>query len=282
MAAHESLHDYYLHQHRDIEYYLKQCMHIPEAEMVHQLRLSIKKLRAFNKLAEQLCLTEMDEHIHMKQRVTQLYKMAGQLRDTQVQLQMLISLEESSGTEYPEFRSWLLRREKKRIERFIKKLKHPVNSATPHITHRKIEKTLAAASDITLLNAAGTVLVSLLANARKLALGRMSDNDLHRIRILSKQMRYIFSIMQHSYPAFKFNDLSVDLLREIEATTGHWHDCLVKIELLSRCIEKLQDADKSTAPKYQNLMEGSKSELHLAYEDACQIVHHRLLPAKGN
>jgi len=276
MAAYESLVEYYLHQHNHIDHYLELCLNDADAELIHELRLSIKKLRAFNLLAERLCLTDTEEHIHIKHSVKQLYKRAGQLRDTQVQIQLLLAFEAQTGIEYPEFSKWLRRREKKRIKRFGKKPKHAMPIATPIDVHLKIIDMLTKADDETIRNDAGIVLHGLFAKAQKLSKGEMNDRDLHGVRILSKQLRYIITIMQHSYPDFKFNDLSVDLLREIEEATGHWHDSLVKVESLGKCIGRLQSSDNITLAKYEKFLSASYSELHIAYSDACTLVRREL------
>jgi len=277
LAAHETIHEYYLHQHRNIENYLELCSSHPEAELVHQLRLSIKKLQAFNKLAEQLCLTDTDEHIHINNRVRQLYKMAGELRDTQVQIHLLATFEEQTCTAFPEFSKWLLKREKKRIAQFSKNPRNVMSHTTAHITHHKIGQSLALASDESILNCADTVLAGLSAKAHKLSEGTIDDQNLHRIRIITKQIRYILNIMQHSYPDFKLDEISVGSLREIEAATGHWHDSLVKVELLSKCMGKMQSIDNTTMLKYKKFLSACNSELYNAYQEACKVVKQELL-----
>lgn len=277
MAAHESIHEYYLHQHRNIELYLEQCLGHAEAELVHQLRLSIKKLQAFNKLAEQLCLTDTDEHIHINNRVRQLYTLAGELRDTQVQIHLLATFEEQTGTSFPEFSKWLLKREKKRIAQFSKNPRNVIPHTTAHSIHHKIGQGLVQASDATILNCADTVLAGLSAKAYKLSDGTIDDRNLHRIRIITKQIRYILNIMQHSYPDYKTDKIPVSSLREIEAATGHWHDSLVKVELLSKCMGKMQSIDNTTMLKYKKFLSTCNSELHNAYQEACRVVKQELL-----
>ena len=175
MAARESLQEYYLHLHQTIEHYLNLCLSHPEEELVHQLRLSIKKLRAFNKLAEQVCLTETDEHIHLKSSINQFYKTAGQLRDTQVQLQLLGLCEDKKGISYPEYHKWLQRREKKRIARIGKMPKHGISHATPAITMKKISGMLAVTDGEAVISSADLVLSRLFSEAQQMAEGTLPD-----------------------------------------------------------------------------------------------------------
>ena len=277
MAAHESIHEYYLHQHHNIEHYLELCMSHPEAELVHELRLSIKKLRAFHKLAEQLYVGDMGEHIYIKHRVRELYKIAGQLRDTQVQIHLLTSIEEKTGIEYPEYGKWLLRREKKRISRFASKPQQVVPHTTAQITHEKIGKLLALAEAETILNGAVKALSGLYLKAQNLSAGKMNERKLHMIRTFTKQMKYILNIMNHSYPDFAFGEISMNSLKEIEVAAGHWHDNLVRIELLDKFSEKMKYTEDSEKVKYQKLYSACKSELEISYNETSGIVREALL-----
>ena len=277
MAAHESIHEYYLHQHRNIENYLELCLNHPEIELVHELRLSIKKLRAFHKLAEHLNLNEIDEHIHIKRRVRKLYEVAGQLRDTQVQIHLLSTFEEQTCVVYPEFSKWLHKRELKQVSRFSKKPQQVVPHATAQSTHQKIGDILALADDETILSGAGKVLTGLFVNASELCEASMNNRALHRIRTITKRMKYIFNIMAHSYPDFKFSQVSIESLRAIEAAAGHWHDNLVRIELLERFMGKMKFTDESDKFKYQKLFNACKSELDISFSDTSLLVRKALL-----
>lgn len=278
MPAHESIHEYYLRQHRNIENYLELCLIHPEIELVHELRLSIKKLRAFHKLAEHLFLNDTDEHIHFKNRVRKLYVVAGKLRDTQVQIHMLTVFEEQTGVLYQEFKEWMQRLEKKHILRFNKKPNQVVPHATAQSTHQKIGNQLALADDETILGGAGKVLAELFLNAQSLSSGNMNDRNLHRLRTITKRIKYILNIIHHSYPDYTFNAVPVESLREIEAIAGHWHDNLVRIEMLDRFIDKVKFADDSEKFKYQKLYFACKSELDISYNEAFVTMRKELHP----
>lgn len=278
MPAHKTIHEYYLQQHRNIAHYFEQCAEGAENELVHELRLSIKKLRAFHKLAGPLCADEADEQIHVKRRLRKLFKVAGQLRDTQVQLHLLAAHEKQSGAQYPEFRKWLLKREKKQIAKFGSDPHPDLSSAKAEITHQQIGGQLAAASGKTIKNVANQVLTGLYEGACRLASGNLSDGNLHRIRTLTKQARYIISIMQYSYPRFTFNKLSVEAIREIEAVAGDWHDKLVTLELLGKCMEELHFEDEQSRHTYEKFYNECKTALDVAYFEACQVARKILLP----
>jgi len=249
-----------------------------DKEVVHELRLSIKKLRAFHKLAEELCPAEVDELIHINKRVRRLFRLAGQLRDTQVQIHMLVSVQDNAGIDYPELNKWLMKREKKRILRFGRKPLHVLTHATADATLHKIGDWLALASDEAILKGGGKVLAALNAKAMKLSAAKMNEQDLHLIRTIIKQIKYILNIMHHSYPDFRFSDVSVDSLHKIETSVGNWHDNLVRVELLDKFMGKSDyEADSQLLDKYQKLVKSCKAELNVAYKDAYRIVRNELL-----
>ena len=277
MTAHKSIHEYYMQQHRNIEYYLEQCAEKAEAELVHELRLSIKKLRAFHKLAGPLCPEDTDDLIHVKRRVRKLFRIAGQLRDTQVQLHLLGTYEQQTGEQYPEFGRWLLKREQKRMAKFGFSPQPVLPHTKAHLTHQQLGEILASASEETIKDVSNGVLTDLISRARNLASGHLSDRNLHRVRTLTKQVRYILSIMHRSFPEYTFDQVQVESLREIEAVAGYWHDNLVKLELLGKCMEKLHFEDELSRHKYEKFYNECKAALDTAYFEACRVVRKSLL-----
>ena len=175
MPAHESLHEYFLHQHRNIQNYLELCIVHAEAEMVHELRLSIKKLRAFQKLAEELCPAGVDELIQINNQVRRLFRLAGELRDTQVQIHMLVLVQDQTGIDYPEFNKWLLKREKKRISHFGSKPLRLLSHDTADTTFQQIGEWLTLVSDETILKGASKVLTGLTKKALKLSAEKRNE-----------------------------------------------------------------------------------------------------------
>lgn len=278
MAAHENIHEYYLHQHRNIENYLELCLIHPEVELVHELRLSIKKLRAFHKLAVYLFLDDAGEQIHIRHRVQRLYKTAGQLRDIQVQIMLLTAFQEQTGIEYPEFSKWLNKREKKMLLRFSKKPGQVSPKAITQGTQQKIDALLAVADDAAIINGTVKVLTAMYSEVQDLTAITLNNRNLHHIRTVTKQMRYILNIIHHSFPDFKFDKISIETLREIEVAAGNWHDKLVRIESIEKCINKMKFTDESEKFKYQKLYNACKAELDISFSETSLLVRKALLP----
>lgn len=281
MTAHKSIYDYYFQQHRNSEHFLEQCLEEAEPEAVHQLRLCIKKLRAFDKLAGQLGLEEHETHMKLSLRVRKMFKLAGQIRDIQVQINLLEKQDEQSGTSHPELSAWMQLRAKKRIERL-----HSLHKKTkPDSEEKQDEKAavegVARLNDAAILSGANVVLNRLFKKAGRLATGRINENDLHRVRKITKQIRYIINAIQSCFPDYTFERISINSLKEIETVTGNWHDYLVRIELIERFIDKLSPTDKSALLKYSKLTAQCKAELEASYNSSCQVVKGKMVEDGG-
>jgi CHAD domain-containing protein len=278
MPTCHSLFDYYLHQHTNINRYLEQCIAFPEPELVHQLRLSVKKLRAFNKLTAHLFHSENVEHIHFKHRIKGLFKIAGQLRDIQVQVHLLTVYEEKEGIDCIEFSQWLVECEQKKIAAFIKKQQGRLNHAGAPPVNEKLGKALLLINEPSIVAGGEAALESMGSKIRKLAGGNISSGNLHQIRKIVKQIRYVISILKGSYPDFNYNKISIKSLYEIEVCTGNWHDCLVRVDLVEKFVDKKLISEKSVQVKYQNLLNSFSVELDAAYESACKMIRSEFTP----
>ncbi len=271
MSSCDSIHQYYLHQHHVIERCYDGFTAGPDPELVHQLRLGIKKLKAFEVLSAYLLPEGESRERNLNKDLKQLFKIAGELRDTQVQIKMLAEFEQNDGHNLTEFEVWLIKREKKRIRQFSEKRKAHGLHPLMHDRHRETSDILARADDDAILKSATTALQCLYTHAYKLSGVDISDKNLHKLRTITKKMRYIYSMVHHSYPSFEYDKISIASLREIEVAAGHWHDCLVGVELLGIFIDGLDENDQDLILKYRSLPELFKSRLDEAYNVACKL-----------
>ena len=230
-----------------------------------------------------MCPAEVEKLIFANNQLRQLFSLAGKLRDTQVQIHMLVLVQDHTGIDYPEFNKWLLKREKKRILLFGRKPLHVLSHGTVETAFQQIGDWLALVSDETILNGAAKVLAGLTKKALKLSAGKMNEQNLHLIRTIIKQIKYILNIMHHSYADFKFSDVSLDSLRKIETSIGNWHDSLVRVELLEKFMRKsCLKADLQLFAKYRELFKACKVELNTVYNEAYNIVRSELLRAENS
>ena len=277
MAALESLSEYFLHQHRNLENYLLQCKAHAEPEVIHQLRLCIKKLRAYNKLATYPGPSQPEEYKKVAQELKKLFSLAGQIRDVQVQIQLLAEYEEQNNTPYPEFGKWLQSIEKKQISHFNSSSGNFFPFPDGKSSKQQNAEESSVESNETILLHSEIVLNELFAMAQKLATGYIIDADLHRIRRVTKQLRYILNVVHYSFPDYAYRRITIADLREIESVVGVWHDKLVGREFLESFMKKFHKMDKPARIRYQALVDVFTKEQNSSYEKACQVVKEKLL-----
>jgi CHAD domain-containing protein len=277
MAVFESIYDYYLHQLLNCGSYIEQCKVHAEPELVHQLRLSIKKLRAFKLLADRLEITGIEEYQQLIDGVKNMFKLAGQIRDTQVQIYMLASSKEQTGIGYTLFQKWLLRREKMKILQLCgSKYKSSIDSDSESAING-IPKTSLLPEKATIISSAQNLLDEMYVKTQILATGSIGNENLHEIRKVVKQMRYINNILTGIYPEFHYHRITPEELKDIENAVGNWHDNLIRIEFIERFMKKIKNRDEVIVLKYKGLAEFSHSSLDEAYGKACQVVKSKLL-----
>lgn len=276
MALYESVFEYYEQQHQHTLKWLKQCMVHAEPEAVHQLRLCIKKLKAFHLLAMQLDLNENKDYKVLSRLVKKVFRLAGQLRDTQVQIQMLNVFEQENNRKFPEFAKWLYRYEKKQVAELCGSQSRKSVQSASIIINKGNSLDASHIEDAAILKGAYQVTGGLFHKIGQLVTGNISDENLHDIRKYTKQLRYILNIFQSNYPDFHFHEITSASLREIETYVGHWHDCLIRQARLEQFVAGKKPGTKSMLV-YERLTDSFNLELEKAYEEACILVKHKVL-----
>ena len=271
MSGNQSLHQYYQHQLQHIGHCLEGCLTSTDPELVHRLRLSIKKLRALDILVGFLAPDGIGNDVHLNKDTRALFKTAGELRDIQVQIQLLASFEEESETCFPDFEAWLLKREKKRILRLAEKQQHAENHNHAGLSKNDKSTILELAGDDAIQESARKALTWLYARALELLRGEITNACLHEIRTVTKQMRYIYSMVQHSFPGFSFEKCNIEALREIEVTAGHWHDCLVRVELYGKFVDQMKNSKQGKHSESLPILHVFTSKLEDAYKETCAL-----------
>jgi CHAD domain-containing protein len=217
------------------------------------------------------------EHMQQNFSMKKMFKLAGQIRDTQVQIQMLDAYEQKVSVVFPEFSDWLLKREKKRISKLCNQAAKRVAHVTTYNELQAMQPFYTELNDELMTDAAVDLLNRMYTKAQKLSTGYISNENLHSIRKIAKQLKYILNILISCYPEFHFDRIPISALREIDVTVGHWHDNLLRIDLLGRCIEKMQVDDDEASQKYKEFMDYCNVSLIESYEQACEIVKSNLL-----
>lgn len=277
MPNYGSIFEYYLHQRNNSEDYLAQCRVHAEPEAVHQLRLCIKKLRAFNKLAVKLGLTTHFSQLQIAFHLKKMFRLAGQIRDIQVQIQLLGKYQEDTATDFPEFYKWLLIREAKRIAKLSAKKSKGGNKLYSNSDNDDLSNRFSRLSENTIQGCGLSLLDDLYSRAIDLSDGSISNDNMHLIRKIVKQIKYLLNMMQSSYPDFMYDRILIIELKEIDVTAGDWHDKLLRVDLLNRFLAGRHKPEIALVPEYQKFLDVCMAETESAYAETCQVVKRILL-----
>jgi CHAD domain-containing protein len=212
----------YAERQRAIKALFDQARKLFSVDAVHDLRVEIKRLRALFNLIQWInpgfqAKTEMKD-------IRRLFKAAGRLRDIHVQQELAAAWAGRRRLELSEYLNDLMLREKagrpvfaKACRRFdpglfIEKwrnIRSSLSALTPDDIRTKAEERLRSRIDGLVAFRGGT---------------GFTEEEYHRIRILSKETRYTLEIIRKCYPGKRsLQDLD-DAIRRMHRALGRWHD----------------------------------------------------------
>ena len=257
---HEDLLDYFQKHQKHLEHYLALCIEEPEHEMVHQLRVSIKRLKAVLHFTGQVTGNDKIGAKKQIKSLRKLFKVAGNLRDLQVQQKLIPEYEAKLNSEFGLYLSYLEKIEKQSVRNFCLFIANskPIHKLTSG--RELIETSLASLTPDEIRLRAGQLLSSRCSILRQMLIARPDDKQLHEMRTIIKQMRYIMSVMRKSAPDAVEHLVSLAGLTEAEVLLGKWHDVVIGIEFLKDFRDTTDFKDKSDARKYGILAETLEKE----------------------
>jgi len=230
MIVPECFWDYYKGQQQRIKRDYGRALQHFEIEGVHDLRVDIKRLRAYFNLIE--AINPVFQAKPNFKRIRGLFKSAGPLRDVQVQQQVVLKWSQESELELSEYYNYLKQKEftaRKDFYRTSRKFDFKVFSAT----WTKIRHSMMYIShDYVQFKAEGR-LNDLVAEVISFKNNQdFVEEDYHPIRILSKEARYTLEIIQNCYPTQShWEELNVSL-RSLHQALGKWHDADIALLFL--------------------------------------------------
>ena len=250
---HEELLNYFQKQHHHLEHYLALCFEAPNAEVVHQLRVSIKRIHAILLFTKQLSENRnFDAAAHYKP-LRKLFRMAGSIRDVQVQQQLIAECASTLNTPFDLYMAHLKDLEKNSISQFFVDIE---SGKTPHhlaSIHHIIKNTISSFVKEEIKTRAFELLVNQ-CNALRAKLAAEPDNEqLHQMRTMLKQMHYIMAVIRKSDPQAAAFPISLASIASVEVLLGNWHDRIIGLELLSDFRKKMRKAHEPETENYNRL-----------------------------
>ncbi len=237
--------EYCIKQHSNIAHYLNLCVERAEAESVHQLRVSIKKFRAVSTLLEYLMPETGRENKQQLGKLRELFKLAGQLRDSQVQLILFNYYKTELHIEDTGFEYFLKKNETSALRKFLAGFSLFKKMVAGQPFHRLNLKKLEPNPAESLRPVASKLLEKRMKKLRKAVQAADSDSMLHNARIQLKQIRYMLGILTSQDSFFEKYDVAMAGLRVAEIQLGRWHDLVVFRETINKYLKRRQK--KNTA-----------------------------------
>lgn len=221
--------------------------------MVHQLRVSIKRLRAVLHFTGSVIGNEGIDAKKQFKSLRKLFKITGRIRDVQVQQKLIPEFEVSLNSQFGLYLAYLKKLEKP----FVRNFYLFINDSKP--IHKLasgrelVEKSLASLSPAEIRIRAEQLLASRFNHLKEIFASRPDDKKLHEMRTIIKQMKYIMIVMHKSAPDSDESPISLANLTEAEELLGNWHDVVVGIEFLKNFRENADFKHSSDSESYKLL-----------------------------
>lgn len=233
----EQIIEYYRKHRKIIEENIELSRDPGDVEAIHNLRLSIKRMRVVAMLAEILSRGKFNRKQQLKD-IRKMFRSAGRLRDVQVALQLLKEYEDDG---LQSVINHLEVRELKNRRRY----EYVLSGFDPAILNRfedSLSETLADIGEREMKHAGYKLLSDLEFDIHSIYHGSREEKRLHRIRRRLKDINYLNNIFNESLPVADHLNISADKLREISELAGTWHDCLMLEIVLGKTIAKYPDS----------------------------------------
>ena len=224
----------YYQKHRNlIEKYSQDCKNPEALETIHDLRLSIKRIKAVAKLTDHLSNQAFDSKNTLYHLLV-FFKSSGKLRDIQVIKQLLLNY---SNDDMDSIIHHFSQREVKQRAKFDRALTNFQLDTLDDIEIR-LSKELAKYPEKVAL-AAGRRLMSIyISEIHNLFNTSSEEKRLHIVRTRLKDINYLNNIFDKQFEIKDHIHISVERLRELGELAGKWHDHLNLETSLEKYLQK--------------------------------------------
>ncbi|NQT78640.1 MAG: CHAD domain-containing protein [Bacteroidetes bacterium] len=261
----------YFHKHKSlIEENLLLCADPKDAEAVHNLRLSIKRLRVLARLAEELSEGAFDAMGSMK-KINKLFRRAGRLRDLHVLVALSTELPEKPLPELADFTTHLQAQEKIQRNKF-ELLLHSFKGKSLDDFGLKLNTLLTDVSEKKALTGGHQLLTAFISEIRNLFHGGSDEKRLHNIRTRLKDINYLNNIFEEQLHIEEQIHISLERLKEVGELAGSWHDCLNFVSKLENFMLKHPDPEYQAALK-EFISTITQRKQDLSQELTCVLIN---------
>lgn len=227
----ESLWTYYGNLQRIVEENYNLAVRFADVEGVHDMRVGIKRLRAYFNLIE--WINPVFQAKQNLKPIRRLFKAAGKIRDIHVQQELMMRWATELNLEMSEYYNFLKQKETEERKRFTDFAKKKFDLKVFQSNWTLIQNVLSFISTEYIqykseerFNAQIEELIKFKEKEN------FVEDDYHAIRILSKETRYTLEVLQACFPPKNIWTQLNETLRKVHQALGRWHDDDVSLLVL--------------------------------------------------
>lgn len=219
----ECLWTYYGNLQRIVEENYNLAVRFADVEGVHDMRVGIKRLRAYFNLIE--WINPVFQAKQNLKPIRRLFKASGKIRDIHVQQELIRRWVTELDLEMSEYYNFLKQKETEERKRFADFAKKKFDLKVFQSNWTLIQNVLSFISTEYIqfkseerFNAQIEELIKFKEKEN------FVEDDYHAIRILSKETRYTLEVLQTCFPPKNIWTQLNETLRKVHQALGRWHD----------------------------------------------------------
>lgn len=252
---------YYQKHNSIVEENLVLCEDPDDIEAIHNMRLSIKRIRVVGKLADIISDQTFDSKSRLKE-INKFFKKSGRLRDTQVTKQLLVDFNDQNLTAVIDTFS---SREKKQRSKF-EVARNAFDKQYLDDFSEALAELLSGISEKKALACGNTLLNNLEGEIQEIFHSSADEKRMHDIRTRIKDINYLNNIFDEQLPVKEYMHIDIERLRELGDMAGAWHDNLNLEKIVRKYLAKNPDSAKLSAlHKLQQELKQKKENLLQEY-----------------
>jgi CHAD domain-containing protein len=182
-----------------------------------------------------------------------LFKLAGHIRDIQIQKKMALHFEKELNASYSEYIHHLNINEKSAIHAFEKKMHGYEPEKDFAMLRNIISETLSTYPSDNISLRGQQIILDKFTLVKKMTKGKLNTTQLHSVRTKLKQISYLLKIWKGHDNVTKIIPVERAHLQMVEVKLGLWHDYVVAQTFIRNFIASIPD-DKPVPAHYALLL----------------------------
>lgn len=240
------------------------------AEAIHKMRTTTKRLRALFQLIQFLSSHQFIAKEQLK-KIRVLFKYSGSIREIQIEQQLLYGFEEELSVNYVEYHQYLLLREHKEISRFLKHI--PNYNGSEVIDDNLIQETIESIDENKLKKRTKKFIKKKTRIIQKLGRKPVSNHRIHYTRTILKQLYYLHDLLIALSGKDQMLNITYERMGEIEQQIGKWHDLINSFYYINAFLKTIEG---KKLQKYKALKKHIKTERDTMRQDIVKKLREEL------